>query len=211
MAPDAAPCCPAQAQPRHLSARAEPGPDAEPARAYAIGSADAGRPCLFAWSCRSCGQVIEDTRPGQAAGRKDSEPGRWLGFFDLLQRLTAQARRCRCRCRDDGTGACGSREAFVFLGAEAGHARRSNFAARIFRPAADGVYPAEKRRRGYHTERWRVHCSREPFPGIPGADGGHAPGEGGAVGRMLVGGARPRPHAARAASRGRPCPLWTNG
>jgi len=51
--------------------------------------------------------------------------------------------------------------------AEAGHARRSNYAARVFRPAADGVYPAEKRRRGYHTERWRVHCSRDPFPGIP--------------------------------------------
>jgi len=52
-------------------------------------------------------------------------------------------------------------------GAEAGHARRSNYASRIFRPAADGVYPAEKRRRDYHTERWRVHCSRDPFPGIP--------------------------------------------
>jgi integrase len=55
----------------------------------------------------------------------------------------------------------------VFLGAEGGHARRSNYAARIFRPAADGVYPAQKRRRGYHTEPWRVHCSRVPFPGIP--------------------------------------------
>ena len=40
-------------------------------------------------------------------------------------------------------------KAFLFLGAEAGHARRSNYAARVFRPAADGIYPAEKRRRGY--------------------------------------------------------------
>jgi hypothetical protein len=55
----------------------------------------------------------------------------------------------------------------VFLGPEAGHARRSNYAVRVFRPAADSVYPAEKRRRGYHTDPWRVHCSREPFPGIP--------------------------------------------
>jgi hypothetical protein len=55
----------------------------------------------------------------------------------------------------------------VFLGAEGGHARRSNYAARVFRPAADGIYPAEKRRRGYHTDPWRVHCSLEPFPGIP--------------------------------------------
>ena len=45
--------------------------------------------------------------------------------------------------------------------------RGSNYAARVFRPAADGAYPAEKRRRGYHTERWRVPCSRDPFPGIP--------------------------------------------
>ena len=52
-------------------------------------------------------------------------------------------------------------------GREAGHARRSSYASWIFRPAADGVYPAQKRRRGYHTGRWRVHCSHDPFPGIP--------------------------------------------
>lgn len=55
----------------------------------------------------------------------------------------------------------------MFLGAQDGHARRSNYAARVFRPATDGVYPAEHRRRGYHTERWRVHCSCDPFPGVP--------------------------------------------
>jgi integrase len=104
-------------------------------------------------------------RPPKEGSRRDVDIPRWL--FDLLQRLTARARRCRCPRRDDGTSACGSREAFVFLGPEAGHARRSNYAARVFRAAADGVYPAEKRRRGYHTEPWRVHCSLEPFPGIP--------------------------------------------
>ncbi len=101
--------------------------------------------------------------PPKEGSRRDVDIPGWL--FALLERV--KARRCRCPRRDDGTSACGTREAFVFLGAEAGHARRSNYASRIFRPAADGVYPAEKRRRGYHTGRWRVHCSREPFPGIP--------------------------------------------
>ena len=58
------------------------------------------------------------------------------------------------------------------MGLEAGHARRSNYAARVFRPAADGIYPAEERRRGYHTDPWRVHCSLEPFPGVPVPTGG---------------------------------------
>ena len=103
--------------------------------------------------------------PPKEGSRRDVDIPRWL--FALLQRIRAHSRRCRCPRRDDGTSACGSREAFLFLGAEAGHARRSNYATRVFRPAADGVYPAEKRRRGYHTKRWRVHCSRDPFPGIP--------------------------------------------
>ena len=61
----------------------------------------------------------------------------------------------------------GSSEAFLFLGPDGGHARRSNYAARIFRPACDGIYPAQKRRRGYQTEPWRVHCTAEPWPGVP--------------------------------------------
>ncbi len=103
--------------------------------------------------------------PPKEGSRRDVDIPGWL--FALLQRLKAQGRRCRCPRRDDGTSACGSREVFLFLGAEAGDARRSSYASWIFRPAADGVYPAQKRRRGYHTGRWRVHCSHDPFPGIP--------------------------------------------
>ena len=55
----------------------------------------------------------------------------------------------------------------MFLGPEGGHARRSNYASRVFRPAAEGRYPAEKVRRGYERTAWRVHCYREPWPGIP--------------------------------------------
>ena len=97
--------------------------------------------------------------------RRDVDIPRWL--FTLLQRLQGRGRRCRYPRHDDGTSACGSREAFLFLGAEAGHARRSNYASRIFRPAADGLYPAQKHRRNYHTQPWRVHCSSDCFPGIP--------------------------------------------
>jgi hypothetical protein len=108
--------------------------------------------------------------PPKEGSRRDVDIPRWL--FDLLQRLMPGARRCRCPRRDGGTSTCGSREAFAFLGPEAGHARRSNYAMRVFRPAADGVHPARKQRRGHHTEPWRVHCSLEPFPGIPVPTGG---------------------------------------
>jgi hypothetical protein len=43
----------------------------------------------------------------------------------------------------------------------------SNYSGGIFRPAADGIYPAQKRRANYHTEPWRVHCTAEPWPGVP--------------------------------------------
>jgi hypothetical protein len=42
--------------------------------------------------------------------------------------------------RADGASACGSHEPFLFLGVESGHARRTFCAARVFRPACDGVY-----------------------------------------------------------------------
>jgi integrase len=103
--------------------------------------------------------------PPKDGSRRDVDIPEWL--FALLQQVTARARRCRCPRLDDDSSACGSREEFLFLGPECGHARRSNFAARVFRPAADGVYPAQNRRQGYQTKRWRVHSTAEPFPGSP--------------------------------------------
>ena len=103
--------------------------------------------------------------PPKDGSRRDIDIPRWL--FDLLQQLKGPACRCRCPRRDDGVSACGSSESFLFLGAEGGHARRSNYSARIFRPACDGLYPAQKRRRDDQTEPWRVHCRREPWPGAP--------------------------------------------
>jgi hypothetical protein len=97
--------------------------------------------------------------------RRDIDIPEWL--FALIGQITPRASRCRCPRRDDGTSLCGSSEAFLFLGSEGGHARRSNYSPRIFRPAADGIYPPQKRRANYHTEPWRVHCTAEPWPGIP--------------------------------------------
>ncbi len=103
--------------------------------------------------------------PPKDGSRRDVDIPEWL--FALVRQLNPPARRCRCPRREDGVSACGSSEAFLFLGPESGHARRSNYSARVFRPACDGIYPAQKRRRGYQTEPWRVHCSAEPWPGIP--------------------------------------------
>jgi integrase len=104
--------------------------------------------------------------PPKDGSRRDIDIPAWL--FDLIHTVIAHARRCRCPLNDDGTSACGSTEEFVFLGSRAGHARRSNYATRIFRPACDGIFPAEKRRRGYETKPWRVHCTWDGlFPGVP--------------------------------------------
>ena len=103
--------------------------------------------------------------PPKDGSRRDVDIPEWL--YELLARLKSTARRCRCQQRPDGKSACGSDEAFMFLGREGGHARRSNYASRIFRPACDGSYPADKPRRGYERPPWRVHCYLEPWPGIP--------------------------------------------
>ena len=103
--------------------------------------------------------------PPKDGSRRDIDIPEWL--FALLGQIASQASRCRCPRPDDGTSLCGSKEVFLFLGSEGGHPRRSNYSRRIFRPAADGIYPAQKRRADYHTEPWRVHCTAKPWPGIP--------------------------------------------
>ena len=58
--------------------------------------------------------------PPKDGSRRDVDIPEWL--FTLIGQITPQATRCRCPRRDDGTGLCGSREAFHFLGSEGGHA-----------------------------------------------------------------------------------------
>jgi hypothetical protein len=80
--------------------------------------------------------------PPKEGSWRDVDIPPWL--FDLLQRLKAQARRCRYRRRDDGASACGSRGAFLFLGPGDGHARRSNYATRVFHPRRRWRLPGGK-------------------------------------------------------------------
>ena len=54
---------------------------------------------------------------------------------DLLRRVKA----ARCLCAGTGTWCAGSE--YVFLGIDRTHFRRSNYSARLFRPAAEGWYP----------------------------------------------------------------------
>jgi hypothetical protein len=58
----------------------------------------------------------------------------------------------KCTCRNAEPPWCPGDE-YVFLGLQNGHFRRSNYAARVVRPAADGRYPG---RQGRHA--------REPSP-----------------------------------------------
>jgi integrase len=58
----------------------------------------------------------------------------------------------KCTCRNTEPPWCPGDE-YVFLGPQNGHFRRSNYAARVVRPAADGRYPG---RQGRHA--------REPSP-----------------------------------------------
>lgn len=57
--------------------------------------------------------------------------------------------RCACRVPDgaDSDVAWCSGSEYAFLGTRGGHYRRSNYGARVFRPAADGLYPERKGRR----------------------------------------------------------------
>ncbi|MBN6054578.1 hypothetical protein JYK22_21730, partial [Nonomuraea sp. RK-328] len=71
----------------------------------------------------------------------------------LLNRQIAAHPDRRCACKpitieDQEEQPCQGGGPFVFLGERGGHARNSNFARRVFDPAADGWYPTSKGKRG---------------------------------------------------------------
>ncbi|TYB69644.1 tyrosine-type recombinase/integrase [Nonomuraea sp. PA05] len=77
---------------------------------------------------------------------------------ELLNRQIAAHPDQRCRCKPvtiegQDEQPCQGGGAFVFLGERAGHHRNSNFARRVFDPAADGWYPTSKGRRGTKKHR----------------------------------------------------------
>jgi hypothetical protein len=77
--------------------------------------------------------------------RKEAGPaGAPFAFRDfLIELLTDQVERAR-PCETDGCG-CGNR-AYLFLGPEGAHPRRSNFSRRYWRPACDGIPEADRQK-----------------------------------------------------------------
>ncbi|MEO3869430.1 hypothetical protein ABGB18_11410 [Nonomuraea sp. B12E4] len=76
----------------------------------------------------------------------------------LLNRQIAAHPDQRCRCKPvtiegQKEQPCQGGGGFVFLGDRGGHLRNSNFARRVFDPAADGWYPTSKGRRGTAANR----------------------------------------------------------
>ncbi|MFC7103874.1 hypothetical protein ACFQQB_27720 [Nonomuraea rubra] len=106
-------------------------------------------------------QLVEDGgRFYLAPPKDDSNRDVDLPTFlqDLLNRQIAAHPNQRCRCtpvtiEDQEEQPCQGGGPFVFLGERGGHLRNSNFARRVFDPAADGWYPTSKGKRGTRKHR----------------------------------------------------------
>jgi integrase len=72
-----------------------------------------------------------------------------------------------CTCRNTEPPWCPGME-YVFLGQQNAHYRRSNYATRIVRPAADGWYPERKERKGSYTRPAMpvLVDTTAPWPGV---------------------------------------------
>lgn len=89
----------------------------------------------------------------------------------LLEALKAAdpERSCRCkpvRIEDQKEQTCQGGGPFMFLGDRGGHLRNSNFARRVFDPAADGRYPTTKGKRGLTARQVMVELD-SAWPGTP--------------------------------------------
>lgn len=94
---------------------------------------------------------------------RDDWPGQFLAEL-LTWHLDTNPRR-KCTCRSTEPPWCPGSE-YVFLGQRNGHHRRSNYGARIVRPAADGWYPERQGRYG-HLAAPVLADSNAPWPGVP--------------------------------------------
>jgi len=88
----------------------------------------------------------------------------WEGGNDFLRHLAAHPDR-KCTCCNAEPPWCPGGE-YVFLGPRGGHFRRSNYATRIIRPAADGWYPERKGPHPRPAMPVLVDMSA-PWPGVP--------------------------------------------
>lgn len=95
------------------------------------------------------------------------------------QLATHPDRRCACKPKTvegQQEQPCKGGGAFVFLGERGGHPRNSNFARRVFDPAADGRYPTSKGKRGRENRPVLVELDTawpgRPIPAWPAAVAG---------------------------------------
>ena len=84
---------------------------------------------------------------------------------DLLARHLTASPDHRCICRNVGPPWCPGDD-YAFLGQRGGHFRRSNYSARVVRPAADGWFPARQGRLARPAVPVLVDMSA-PWPGNP--------------------------------------------
>lgn len=84
---------------------------------------------------------------------------------ELLARHLDTMPQRKCTCRNTEEPWCPGGE-YVFLGQRNAHHRRSNYGARIVRPAADGWYPRREVRHGLPASPVLVD-STAPWPGVP--------------------------------------------
>ncbi len=84
---------------------------------------------------------------------------------DLLARHLGASTGRKCTCCNTERPWCPGDE-YVFLGPRNGHFRRSNYAARVVRPAVDGRYPGRQGRYAREPSPVLVDMSA-PWPGTP--------------------------------------------
>jgi integrase len=84
---------------------------------------------------------------------------------ELLAWHLGAGRDRKCTCCNSEPPWCEGDE-YVFLGPKNGHFRRSNYGARVVRPAADGWYPGRQGQNARETAPVLVDASA-PWPGVP--------------------------------------------
>lgn len=95
------------------------------------------------WQLRELAGRLEMVPPKDDSHRPADLPP----FLAAL--LSDQSTRTRGRCTCPGrTPECGGRGQYLFLSPDGAYHRRSNYARRIFQPAADGRYPKGTRQTG---------------------------------------------------------------
>lgn len=115
------------------------------------------------WQLREYSGRLEMAPPKDDSYRAVDLPPFLAG---LVSRQAQRASRCACAGRRP---ACGGRGEFLFLGADTGHHRRSNYARRVFQPAARGRFPGQRQHPGRPVPVDAAQWPGTPLPPWPAA------------------------------------------